>query len=166
VHNIGANIGHVSLLDTTTRVYSKVWEMAALSAFLLCREVGRRMMTRRNGSIIITGATASTRGASGHLAFSSAMMAKRAIAQSTARELGPKGVHVAHVVVDGVVDNPNTRKFFTDKDQNFAKIFQDKADNDALIQPEAVAELYWQLHHQDRCVWTHEVDIRPWMEKW
>jgi len=166
VHNIGANIGNTSLLDTTSRVYTKVWEMAAFSSFLLCREVGKQMVTRQQGTILITGATASVRGSSGFGAFSSAMMAKRAIAQSAAREFGPQGVHVAHVVVDGVVDNPNTRKYFSEKDKKFEELFSAKALQDALIKPDSVAELYWNLHNQDRSVWTHEVDIRPWLEKW
>ena len=166
VHNIGANIGHVALADTSTRVFTKVWELAALSAFLLCREAGARMQARGRGSILVTGATASVRGGAGFSAFSSAMMAKRAVAQSAARELGPRGVHVAHVVVDGVVDNPNTEKFFAEKDEKFSRLFAEKSATAGLIRPESVAELYHQLHAQDKSVWTHELDIRPWIEKW
>ena len=108
-------------------------------------------------------------------------MARRALAQSMARELGPRGVHVSHVVVDGAVDNPNTRKFFSDKHPEMAKMFDEKYKVDGLIQPASVAELYLQIHNQvqsggsfsphlsilvnqDRTVWTHEVDIRPWVE--
>eukprot|EP00092_Neocalanus_flemingeri_P006821 GFUD01007365.1.p1 GENE.GFUD01007365.1~~GFUD01007365.1.p1 ORF type:complete len:253 (+),score=77.53 GFUD01007365.1:51-809(+) len=166
VHNIGANIGHISALDTSTRVYTKVWEMAALSAFLFGREVGTRMVQRGHGSIIFTGATASLRGSAGHSAFSSAKMAKRALAQSLAREFGPLGVHVAHVVVDGAVDNPNTRKFFGEKDIKLAQMFEDKSEVGGLVDPVDVAETYWHIHNQGRTAWTHEVDIRPWVEKW
>jgi len=148
VHNIGANIGHVPLAHTSTRVYTKIWEMAALSAFLLIREVGALMAQRGEGTILVTGATASTRGAAGFSAFSSAKMAKRAVVQSAARELGPRGVHVAHVIVDGVVNNPNTRDFFAAKDEKVAKIFDEKAGESSLIQPDSVADLYWQLYNQ------------------
>lgn len=166
VHNIGANIGHVPIADTSTRVYTKIWEMAALSAFLLIREAGAVMTQRGEGTILVTGATASIRGGAGFSAFSSAKMAKRAVVQSAARELGPRGVHVAHVIVDGVVNNPNTREYFQSKDEKFAKIFDEKAGQSSLIQPDSVADLYWQLYNQDKSVWTHEVDIRPWKEKW
>ena len=166
IHNIGANIGHISALDTTTRVYTKVWEMAALSAFLFGREVGSRMVLRGQGTIIFTGATASLRGSAGHSAFSSAKMAKRALAQSLAREFGPLGVHVAHVVVDGAVDNPNTRKFFGEKDPKLAKMFEEKSEIGGLVDPMDAAETYWHIHNQARTAWTHEVDLRPWVEKW
>ena len=107
-------------------------------------------------------------------------MAKRALSQSLARELGPRGVHVSHVIVDGAVDNPNTRKFFSEKNPDFLREFDQKLKVDGLIQPASVAELYLQIHNQvqlnrififvilntqDRSVWTHEVDIRPWVEK-
>eukprot|EP00090_Calanus_glacialis_P045484 TRINITY_DN8471_c0_g1_i2.p1 TRINITY_DN8471_c0_g1~~TRINITY_DN8471_c0_g1_i2.p1 ORF type:complete len:250 (-),score=59.66 TRINITY_DN8471_c0_g1_i2:85-834(-) len=166
VHNIGANIGHISAMDTSTRVYTKVWEMATLSAFLFGREVGSRMVQRGHGTIIYTGATASLRGSAGHSAFSSAKMAKRALAQSLAREFGPLGVHVAHVVVDGAVDNPNTKKFFGEKDPKLAKMFEEKGEVGGLVDPNDVAETYWHLHNQGRTAWTHEVDLRPWVEKW
>jgi len=166
VHNIGANIGQVSVFDTTTRVYTKVWEMATLSAFLLGREVGKPMVERGRGSLIITGATASTRGASGHSAFSSAKMAKRALAQSLARELGPRGVHVAHVLVDGMVDNVNTRQFFAAKHPEIAAKFDEKEKEEGLVRPDQVAEVFLHLHQQHRSTWTQELDLRPWVEKW
>jgi len=113
-----------------------------------------------------SGATASTRGASGHSAFSSAKMAKRALAQSLARELGPKGVHVAHVLVDGMVDNVNTRQFFTAKHPEIAAKFEEKEKEDGLIKPDQVAEVFLHLHQQHRTTWTQELDLRPWVEKW
>ena len=111
MHNIGANV-NFSVLDTTSRVYFKVWEMCAMSAFLVGREVAQRMLARNRGTIMFTGATASTRGAAGFSAFSGAMHAKRSLSQSMARELGPLGIHVAHVVIDGPIDTPWVRKIF------------------------------------------------------
>ena len=106
------------------------------------------MEGRQRGTLIFTGATASVRGSAGHCAFSGAMMAKRALAQSLARELGPRGVHVSHVIVDGAVDNPNTRRFFSEKNPDFLREFDKKLKVDGLIQPASVAELYLQIHNQ------------------
>ena len=161
VHNIGANIGKVALKDTTARQYTKLWEMGTFSAFCVGKEVGKRMEARGRGTIIFTGATASLRGGSGFSAFSGSCMAKRALAQSMARELGGRGVHVAHVIVDGVVDNPNTRDYF-----GWEEKFQQMAAVDQLLRPDDIADNYWNLHMQARNAWTHELDLRPWNEKW
>jgi len=166
VHNIGANIGYKSVKDTSTRIYTKVWEMATLSAFLFGRELGGKMTERSSGTLIFTGATASWRGSAGMGAFSSAKMAKRALTQSMAREFGPQGVHVAHVIVDGAVDNPNTIKFFEEKDPKIAEMFKQKREIDGLLDPNDVAESYWHLFNQKKSAWTHELDLRPWIEKW
>lgn len=161
VHNVGANIGSIPLKDVTAKKYFKVWEMAAFSAFLFGREVSLQMEARERGTIIFTGATASLRGSAGHSAFSGGMMGKRALAQSMARELGPKGVHVAHVIIDGVVNNPNTRSFFELND-----LFDEMAGKDGILNPDDVAGTYWHIHNQPKSVWTHELDLRPWVEKW
>jgi len=166
VHNIGANIGHVPLGDTTTRVFTKVWEMATLSAFLFGREVADRMVTRGEGTILVTGATASTRGGAGFSAFSSAKMGKRALTQAMARELGPKGIHVAHIIIDGVVNTEPTRQFFSQQSKAFSHEFDLKAKSSGLLEPDEVAEAYWQLHNQPKSTWTHELDLRPWSENW
>jgi len=155
VFNIGANV-RFGIAETTERVYRKVWEMGALAGFLVGREAARVMLPRGHGTIVFTGATASVRGSSGFCAFAGAKHALRALAQSMARELGPKGIHVAHVVIDGAIDT----QFIA---ENFPQRYALKS-QDGILDPEAIAESYWQLHRQHRSAWTHELDLRPWME--
>ena len=157
VFNIGANV-RFDVTDTTERVYRKVWEMAALAGFLTGREVAKAMLKRGHGTIILTGATASVRGAAGFSAFAGAKHALRALAQSMARELGPKGIHVAHTLIDGAIDT----QFIA---ENFPQRYALK-DQDGILNPEHIAESYWQLHRQPRSAWTQEMDLRPWMETW
>jgi NAD(P)-dependent dehydrogenase (short-subunit alcohol dehydrogenase family) len=160
VFNIGANVPS-SILDETARKYFKVWEMACFGGFLNGREVAKRMVERegqgRRQTIIFTGATASLRGASGFAAFAGAKHALRALAQSMARELGPRGIHVAHVVVDGAIDTEFIRS-------NFPQRYALK-EQDGILNPEHIADSYWYLHQQPRDAWTHELDLRPWSEK-
>ena len=155
VFNIGANV-RFDVTETTERVYRKVWEMGALAGFLAGREVAKAMLPRARGTILFTGATASMRGAAGFSAFAGAKHALRALAQSMARELGPKGIHVAHVVIDGAIDT----RFIA---ENFPQRYALKA-QDGILSPDAIAESYWQLHRQPRSAWTHELDLRPWIE--
>jgi NAD(P)-dependent dehydrogenase (short-subunit alcohol dehydrogenase family) len=164
VFNIGANI-KFPILETTKRKFEKCWEMACLSGFLVGREAARSMTkTARgdpSGTIIFTGATASMRGASGFSAFSVAKGGLRQLSQSMARELGPKGVHVAHVVIDGAVDSPFIR-------ENFKELLA-KVPSHAIVNPDEVADAYLFLHNQTRrgrSCWTHEMDLRPSIEKW
>jgi NAD(P)-dependent dehydrogenase (short-subunit alcohol dehydrogenase family) len=157
VFNIGANV-RFAVTETTERVYRKVWEMGALAGFLMGREVARAMLPRGRGTIIFTGATASVRGSAGFAAFAGAKHALRALAQSMARELGPQGLHVAHVVIDGAIDT----RFIA---ENFPERYALK-DKGGILSPEAIADNYWNLHRQDRSAWTHELDLRPWMESW
>ena len=157
VHNIGANV-RFGIKETTERVYRKVWEMAALTAFLSGRETAQVMEPRGRGTIIFTGATASMRGASGFSAFAGAKHAKRALAQSMARELGPKGIHVAHAVIDGAIDTAWIR-------ENFADMVAG-APEGGILNPNHIADAYWWLHTQPRSAWTHELDLRPSVESW
>ena len=157
VFNIGANV-RFPLTETTERVYRKVWEMAALAGFLMGREVAKAMLPRGRGTIIFTGATASVRGSAGFAAFAGAKHALRALAQSMARELGPKGLHVAHVVIDGAIDT----HFIA---ENFPERYALK-ERDGILAPDAIAENYWNLHRQEKSAWTHELDLRPWLETW
>jgi len=157
VYNIGANV-RFPIRETTARVFFKVWEMACFGGFLMGREAARRMVPRSRGTMLFTGATASIRGGSGYAAFASGKHALRALAQSLARELGPEGVHVAHVVIDGAIDTAWIRENFPER----AALKQE----DGILSPDAIAENYWMLHCQPRSAWTHELDLRPWMEKW
>jgi NAD(P)-dependent dehydrogenase (short-subunit alcohol dehydrogenase family) len=157
VFNIGANVP-CSILEETARKYFKIWEMACFGGFLNAREVANRMVVRGRGSIIFTGATASLRGAANFAAFAGAKHALRALAQSMARELAPRNIHVAHVVVDGAIDTEFIRTSFPER---YAL-----KDQDGILNPEHIAENYWYLHTQPRDAWTHELDLRPYMEHW
>ena len=160
VFNIGANVPS-SILEQSAQKYFKIWEMACFSGFLNAREVAKRMVTRaapdRRQTILFTGATASLRGASGFAAFAGAKHALRALAQSMARELGPRGIHVAHVVVDGAIDTEFIRTTFPER---YAL-----KEQDGILNPEHIADSYWMLHQQPRDAWTHELNLRPWQEK-
>ena len=160
VFNIGANVP-CSILDETARKYFKIWEMACFSGFLNGREVARRMVTRagaeRRQTIVFTGATASVRGSAGFAAFAGAKHALRALAQSMARELGPRGIHVAHSIIDGAIDTAFIR-------DNFPERYALK-DQDGILNPDHIADAYWVLHQQPRDAWTFELDLRPYMEK-
>lgn len=157
VFNIGANVP-ASILDETARKYRKIWELAAYSGFLVGRAAAAAMTARGGGTIIFTGASASLRGRAHFSAFAGGKHALRALAQSMARELGPKGVHVAHIVIDGAIDTDFIRQTFPD-------IYAGK-DNDAILNPAHIAEHYWMIHNQPRDCWTFELDLRPWCENW
>ncbi|MDB5424838.1 MAG: fabG [Phenylobacterium sp.] len=157
VFNIGANV-NFPIAETTARVYFKVWEMACFAGFLAGREAAKRMTPRGRGTILFTGATASVRGREGFAAFASAKHGLRALAQSMARELGPKGVHVAHTIIDGAIDTAWIA-------ENFPERYKLKG-QDGILNPEHIADAYWMLHGQPRDAWTHELDLRPWMEAW
>lgn len=163
VFNIGANV-RTSILEETARRYFKIWEMACFAGFLNAREVARRMVARagaepgkhRRQTIVFTGATASLRGGNGFAAFAGAKAALRALAQSMARELGPQGIHVAHVVIDGAIDTAFIR-------DNFPERYALKSE-DGILNPDHIADAYWMLHCQPRDAWTHELDLRPYRE--
>jgi NAD(P)-dependent dehydrogenase (short-subunit alcohol dehydrogenase family) len=162
VFNIGANV-NFPIVDTTERVFRKVWEMACYSGFLAGREAARLMLPRGKGHIFFTGATASLRGGSGFAAFASAKFGLRAVAQSMARELGPKHIHVAHLVIDSSVDTEWVRQLIEKREGPQAI---ENLNPDRLMRPAAVAEAYWQLYQQPRDAWTFEHEIRPFGEKW
>lgn len=157
VFNIGANV-RFPVVETTAQVYSKVWEMAALAGFFTGREAARVMGPRGRGTILFTGATASTRGAAGFSAFAGAKAALRQLAQSLAREMGPRGVHVAHVVIDGMIDGTFARSLVPD--------IQPLLDGDDILKPDEIAKNYVWLHRQQRSAWTFEMDLRPFKETW
>jgi NAD(P)-dependent dehydrogenase (short-subunit alcohol dehydrogenase family) len=157
VFNIGANV-RFGITETTARVYQKVWEMGCFAGFLMGREAAKVMLPRGRGTIIFTGATASVRGREGFAAFAGAKHALRALAQSMARELGPKGIHVAHPIIDGAIDTEFIRS-------NFPERYALK-DQGGILNPDHIADAYWNLHTQPRDAWTHELDLRPWAETW
>ena len=157
VFNIGANV-RFGIRETTARVFHKVWEMACFAGFLAGREAAKAMVPRGRGTILFTGATASVRGRDGFAAFAAAKHGLRAVAQSMARELGPQGVHVAHVVIDGAVDGVFIR-------ENRGNV-DDLLEGDSILKPEDIAASFVALHKQPRSAWSHEIDLRPWTETW
>ena len=160
IFNIGANV-NFPILDTTERVFRKVWEMACYSGFLAGREAARLMLPRGGGKIFFTGATASLRGGPGYAAFAAAKFGLRAVAQAMARELGPKNIHVAHLIIDSGVDTEWVRQ------RRLEALGPNALDNpDLLMPPASVAESYWMLYQQPRSAWSSELEIRPFGEKW
>jgi NAD(P)-dependent dehydrogenase (short-subunit alcohol dehydrogenase family) len=157
VFNIGANV-RFGIRETTARVFTKVWEMACFAGFLAGREAAKHMVPRGRGTILFTGATASVRGRDGFSAFAAAKHGLRAVAQSMARELGPEGIHVGHIVVDGGIDGVFIRGMRPNAEELLAE--------GAILRPEEIAQSYVALHRQGRSAWTHELDVRPWKESW
>ena len=162
IFNIGANVNY-PILETTERVFRKVWEMACYSGFLAGREAARLMLPRSGGNIFFTGATASLRGGAGYAAFASAKAGLRNLAQSMARELGPKNIHIAHLIIDAGVDTEFVRERIKARGGEAAVA---AIEPDQLMNPESVANAYWYLHSQSRDGWTFELDLRPYAERW
>jgi len=162
IFNIGANV-NFPLIETTERVFRKVWEMGCYSGFLAGREAARLMLPRGRGSIFFTGATASLRGGVGFAAFASAKFGLRAVAQAAARELWPRNIHVAHLIIDAGVNTEWVRQRIKEREGQAAL---DNLDPDRLMPPASVAEAYWQLYQQPRTAWVFEQEIRPFGEKW
>jgi NAD(P)-dependent dehydrogenase (short-subunit alcohol dehydrogenase family) len=160
IFNPGANV-NFPILETTERVFRKVWEMACYGGFLTGREAARLMLPHGKGTILFTGATASLRGGIGYAAFASAKFGLRAVAQSMARELGPKNIHVAHLIIDAGVDTAFVRERIRARGGD-----PDTLPADTLMEPESVANAYWYLHSQARDAWTFELDVRPYKETW
>lgn len=155
VFNVGGNI-RFGLLEMTAQKFFKAWEMACFAGFLSAREAMKHMAPRGRGTLFFTGATAGLRGGEGFSAFAAGKFGLRALAQSTAREFGRQGIHVAHVVIDGPIDTPFVRERFPDMVKSRPA--------DGLLQPDDIADTYWAIHQQKRSAWTFELDIRPWME--
>jgi NAD(P)-dependent dehydrogenase (short-subunit alcohol dehydrogenase family) len=158
--NAGANVKS-PLIETSAKLFFKAWELACYSGFLTGREAARYMVPRGRGTILFTGATASVRGGSGFAAFAAAKSGLRAVAQSMARELAPKNIHVAHLIIDGGIDSEAIQRRLSAA----TGVMPDLAP-DSLIQTSSVAEAYWALHNQSRDGWTHELDLRPYSERW
>jgi len=157
VFNVGANVP-MSVLDTTEQKFRKIWEMACYGGFLTGREAARHMLPRARGTILFTGATASVKGSAGFGAFASAKHGLRAWAQSMARELGPKNIHVGHLIIDSAVD--------TQWIQENLLVHKQNRQPDDIVNPDSIAEVYWQMREQKRDGWSFEQDLRPWVEPW
>ena len=157
IFNVGANVP-MSVLDTTERKFRKIWQMACYAGFLTGREAARVMLPRERGTILFTGATASVKGSAGFGAFAAAKHGLRAWAQSMARELGPKNIHVGHLIIDSAVDTQWIQE----------NVLPHKAERqpDDIVNPDSIAEVYWQMREQKRDAWTFEQDLRPWVEPW
>jgi NAD(P)-dependent dehydrogenase (short-subunit alcohol dehydrogenase family) len=152
-----AGNAHLSpLLDTSDADFEAVWRLACFGGFLAGREAARRMLPRGSGTLLFTGATASLRARPPFTAFASAKAALRAVAHGMARELGPKGLHVAHVAIDGAIDG--------DQLNQRVPQLKERLGPDGMLAPDAIANAYWQLHAQPRSAWTLELDLRPYKE--
>jgi NAD(P)-dependent dehydrogenase (short-subunit alcohol dehydrogenase family) len=162
IFNPGANV-NFPILETTERVFRKVWEMACYAGFLTGREAARLMLPRGQGNIFFTGATASLRGGVGYAAFASAKFGLRAVAQSAARELGPHNIHVAHLVIDAGVDTAWVRERIKERE---GEAVLANLEPGRLMNPASVAEAYWQIYQEPRDAWSSEREIRPFAEKW
>jgi NAD(P)-dependent dehydrogenase (short-subunit alcohol dehydrogenase family) len=157
VFNIGGHV-RTPITEMSSRVYFKTWQKGCFAGFLMGREVAKAMLPRGRGTIFFTGATASLRGREGFAAFAGAKHALRALAQSMARELWPKGIHVVHTVIDGAIDTEFIRTTFP---QRYAL-----KERQGIVSPDHIADAYWQIHQQPRDAWTHETELRPWIETW
>ena len=155
VHNAGGN-RPAPFLQVDPKVFEEHWRAHAFGAFLLAQAALPRMLERQAGTLIFTGATASLRGRANFSSFAAAKAALRMTAQSLAREFGPKGIHVAHVIVDGVIDGDRARAFIANADERFGQ--------DGMLHPDRIAESFLMLHRQHRSAWTQELDLRPWSE--
>jgi NAD(P)-dependent dehydrogenase (short-subunit alcohol dehydrogenase family) len=158
--NAGSNVNK-PLLETSERLFFKAWELACYAGFLVGREAAGYMVPRGRGTILFTGATASLRGGRGFAAFSAAKFGLRAVAQAMARELGPKNVHVVHLIIDAGVDSAAIHERLKASGVDLATIKPD-----SLTKTSSIAEAYWFTHHQSRDGWTHELDLRPSAEAW
>jgi hypothetical protein len=158
--NAGSNVNK-PLVDTGSELFLKAWQLACYGGFLVGREAAKYMTGHGRGTILFTGATASLRGGKGFAAFSSAKFGLRALAQSMARELGPKNVHVAHLIIDAAIDSEAIYQRMKARGVDAAAI-----PKDSLTKTSSIADAYWFLHQQNRDAWTHELDLRPSVEKW
>ena len=144
--------------EITLEDFERVWRQSTASGFLVGREAARRMLVRGRGTILFTGASGSLRGNPNFAAFAAAKGGLRFMAQSMARELGPQGIHVATVLLDGAIDSPMMWRDHRERMENLG--------TDGAIHPDAAAQAYWQLHCQPRNAWTFELDLRPWTQPW
>jgi NAD(P)-dependent dehydrogenase (short-subunit alcohol dehydrogenase family) len=156
-YNAAVGAAH-SITDFPAKVYERVWRINTFGAFLMGREVSKRMVERGRGTILFTGATSALRGKAGLAAFAGSKHALRALTESMARELFPQNIHVAHIIIDGPIDTPLIRKMQP-------KTFEERPEDGVLL-PDDIAETYWTIHQQPRSAWLSETTLRPWVEPW
>jgi len=155
VYNAGIN-QRIDFRELSASDFESFWRIGCFGGFLVGREAARRLVPLGRGTVIFTGASASLRGRPGFAQFAAAKAGLRMVAQSMAREYGPLGIHVAHVVIDGGIDGEKLR-------ERFPTIVEQRGPG-GLLDPDAIAEAYWQIHRQPRSAWAHEVDLRPFKE--
>jgi len=155
VYNAGNNEFR-PLLEMDAQFWERVWRLCCFGGFLVGREAARRMLPEGGGTLIFTGATASIRARPPFTAFASAKAALRALAHGMAREFGPQGLHVGHVIVDGVIDGDQVNRRFPQ--------LKEQRGEEGMLDPDSIAAAYWDLHRQDRTAWTLELDLRPYKE--
>jgi len=161
MYNLGAQIGNRTLANTPHKTFELGWRLGTFGLFRLASALTPLMVERGSGTILVTSATAAVRGNTGQHSHAAAMGGRRMLCQTLNAEFASQGIHVAHVVVDGSVNAPDTLgKLLGDK----FDAYKDSKGDDGVIEPAAVAETYWHIAHQPRNCWTHEVDIRPWTD--
>jgi NAD(P)-dependent dehydrogenase (short-subunit alcohol dehydrogenase family) len=153
VYNAGAFLPK-AVMDTSAEEFERCWRIGCFGGFLVGREAARAMVLKGHGTILFTGATASLRSSANFVNLAVGKFGLRAVAQSMARELGPKGIHIAHVIIDGLIAA-----------EHRPGRSAGERGPDAMLNDDAIAEAYWQLHNQPRNAWTLEMDLRPWVEK-
>lgn len=163
IYNLGAQIGNRTLADTTPKAFELGWRLATFGLFRLARTLCPMMEERESGTIIVTSATAAIRGNKGQHSHAAAMAGRRMLCQTLNAQFASKGIHVAHIIIDGSVDAPDTLGKLLGPER-FNKLRETAKSNDSLILPEKVAETYYHLAHQHRSTWTHEIDIRSWTD--
>ena len=151
--NHAGNAAWGNLSELTPEAFESAWRVCTLGAFLCVKQVVPDMIAKGSGTVLFSGATSAVRGRAGAIAFSSAKYAMRGLASSLAREVGPQGIHVAHIIIDGIINTPNLRERYQVQE------------DDPLLEPDAIANTYWALVQQERSAWSFEVDVRPHNEE-
>jgi NAD(P)-dependent dehydrogenase (short-subunit alcohol dehydrogenase family) len=165
IYNLGAQIGNRSLQDTSYKAFELGWRMATFGLFRLASAVCPLMVARGKGTLLVTSATAAVRGNAGQHSHAAAMGGRRMLCQTLNAEFSPQNIHVAHIVIDGAVDAPDTLGKMLGAEQ-FAALRESRGgEHDGLMLPEKIADTYWHIAQQHRSVWTHELDIRSFSDR-
>ena len=170
VYNLGAQIGDRALADTSYKVFELGWRLATFGLFRTASAVCPLMEARGRGTILVTSSTAAVRGNKGQHSHAAAMAGRRMLCQTLNAEFGPKGIHVAHIIIDGMVDAPDTLGRMLGREA-FQRLREERGlEHDGLLLPAEIADTYFQLSQQHRSAWTHELDLRafsdtPWWNR-